>query len=195
MHNIIIFASGSGTNAKNIIEYFKKSGTAKVAAIFSNKPEAGVVNIADSENIPCIIIERENFFRGNAYLPEIEKFNPALIVLAGFLWKVPSLLIDAYPEKIINIHPALLPKYGGKGLYGKFVHDAVIAAGEKESGITIHYVDEIYDNGDIIFQKKCEVLPEDTAETLAARIHQLEYEHFPVVIENLVSQKKAKTTL
>ena len=116
-------------------------------------------------------------------------------MLAGFLWKVPSLIIDAFPQKIINIHPALLPKYGGKGLYGKFVHDAVIAAGEKESGITIHYVDEIYDNGDIIFQKKCEVLPEDTAETLAARIHQLEYEHFPVVIENLVSQKKAKTTL
>lgn len=193
MENIIIFASGSGTNAKNIIEYFKQKGNIRVAAIFCNKPQAGVVDIAKNENIPCIIIEKEAFFRGHSYLPEIKKYNPVLIVLAGFLWIIPPAIIQEYRGSIINIHPALLPKYGGKGFYGKFVHEAVIAAGEKESGITIHYVDEVYDHGDAIFQAKCEVLAEDTPDTLAARIHRLEYAHFPVVIEKLVSQKIQKS--
>lgn len=192
MHNIIIFASGSGTNARNIIQYFSNSPLAKVAAIFCNKPGAGVVDIAREYQLPCIIIERGRFFNGDAYLPEIQSFKPSLLVLAGFLWKVPATLINHFPDAIINIHPALLPKYGGKGLYGSYVHEAVINAGEKESGITIHYVDEIYDNGTIIYQHTCPVHPHDSPASLAEKIHALEYAHYPVIIAELLSQQKAK---
>ncbi|MBV9963381.1 MAG: phosphoribosylglycinamide formyltransferase [Parafilimonas sp.] len=189
LKNIAIFASGTGTNAANIIQYFKQKHTANIALIVCNNPQAGVLNIAASNNIPSLIIEREKFFKGDAYVPELKALSIDFIVLAGFLWKIPSLLINAYRDNIINIHPALLPKYGGKGMYGNFVHEAVLSAKEKESGITIHFVDEFYDNGKTIFQTICPVYANDTTETLAKRIHQLEYEYFPKVIEELIVKK------
>ena len=186
---IAIFASGAGSNAQKIIDHFKNSDHRIISLIVCNKPGAGVLSIAEKENIPSLLIDKEKFFRGNAYTDELKQAGIDFIVLAGFLWKVPDALIQAYPGKIINIHPALLPNYGGKGMYGNFVHEAVIAAGEKESGITIHYVDGHYDNGDIIFQARCAVSKNDTPATLANRIHQLEHEHYPQVIENLLSKK------
>lgn len=144
------------------------------------------MSIAEKENIPVLLIEKEKFFRGDAYLPDLKQKKIDWIVLAGFLWKIPSALIHAYPRRVINIHPALLPKYGGKGMYGSSVHAAVIAAGEKESGITIHYVDEHYDNGDTIFQITCPVLPGDTPDLLAQRIHLLEHTHYPEIVDQLI---------
>jgi len=183
---IAIFASGAGSNAAKIIEHFQTTGKAKVVLIICNNPNAGVINIAAAHHIPVEMITRKSFLEDTICLAELQLHEVDLLVLAGFLWKVPRYLIKAYPGKIINIHPALLPKFGGKGMYGAHVHQAVIAAGEKESGITIHYVDEHYDNGDIIFQATCEVLPDDTAESLAQRIHRLEHQHFPAVIESLL---------
>ena len=187
MHHIAIFASGAGSNAQSIINYFKNHPSIRIALIVSNKPQAGVLAIAERENIPSIIIEKEKFFRGDAYLPELKKAKIDFIVLAGFLWKVPEKLIEAYRNAIVNIHPALLPKYGGKGMYGEKVHETVIANKEKESGITIHYVDEHYDNGDVILQSKCPVMEDDTPNTLAQRVHELEYAHYSLVIERLLS--------
>jgi formyltetrahydrofolate-dependent phosphoribosylglycinamide formyltransferase len=186
---IAIFASGSGSNARQIIEYFKGHPYIKVSLIACNKPGAGVLNIAASEGIPVLMIEKERFFRGDAYVEQLKGSDIRLIVLAGFLWKVPQKLIDAYRSNIINIHPALLPKYGGKGLYGGFVHEAVLAAGEKESGITIHYVDEHYDHGDHIFQQKVAIEENETPASLAKKVQQLEHEHFPRAIESLVKSK------
>lgn len=186
---IAVFASGAGSNARKIIEHFKGSATARVALVVCNKPGAGVIDIAAEHGIPVLMIEKERFFRGDAYLPELEQKGIRWIVLAGFLWKVPLALVTAYRNHIINIHPALLPNYGGKGMYGNFVHEAVISAGETRSGITIHYVDEHYDNGDIIFQAHCPVLPQDTPSTLAQRIHSLEHEHFPLVIEKEIRER------
>ena len=154
----------------------------------SNKPDAGVLTIAEKNNIPTLIIEKEKFFRGNGYVDELQEMKIDLIVLAGFLWKIPLSLINAFKNRIINIHPALLPKYGGKGLYGNFVHEAVLANKEKESGITIHYVDEIYDHGELIFQSRCPVMENDTPESLAQRIHQLEHKHYPLIIEKLIQK-------
>ena len=173
--NIAIFASGAGSNAKKIIEHFCNSKTISVALILCNRHGAGVFKIAAENHIPAILIEKEKLFRGDGYTQELEKARITFIVLAGFLWKVPNTLIQAYPGKIVNIHPALLPKYGGKGMFGNHVHDAVIAAGESESGITIHFVDEFYDHGKHIFQAKCPVLAGDTPEKLAQRIHELEH--------------------
>lgn len=184
--NLVIFASGAGTNAQQLINYFRGSLLAKVVLIACNKPGAGVLSIAEKEGIPVLMIEKERFFRGDGYLAELQKINADLILLAGFLWKIPQKLTDAYPRQMINIHPALLPKYGGKGMYGQYVHEAILNAGEMESGITIHYVDQHYDNGDIIFQTACPVLESDTPETLAHRIHQLEHLHYPRVVEELV---------
>jgi phosphoribosylglycinamide formyltransferase-1 len=186
--HLVIFASGAGSNALQIINYFRDSTLAKVESIVCNKPGAGVIAIAEKENIPVLLIEKERFFKGDGYLPELRKVNADLIILAGFLWKIPQILIDAFPKRIINIHPALLPKYGGKGMYGQYVHEAIVSAGEVESGITIHYVDEHYDNGDIIFQTACPVLEGDSPETLAQRIHQLEHLHYPTVIEELLQK-------
>lgn len=186
---IAIFASGAGSNAQKIIDHFKNSDHIKISLIVCNKPGAGVLTIAEKENIPSFLIDKEKFFRGNAYTDVLKQAGIDFLVLAGFLWKIPDALIQAYPGKIINIHPALLPNYGGKGMYGNFVHEAVIAAGEKESGITIHYVDGHYDNGDIIFQARCPVLENDTASILASRIHQLEHEHYPRVIEKLLAKR------
>ena len=189
LRRIAIFASGTGSNAQKIIEYFKNQGKAvRVELIACNNPTAGVLKIAAKENIPTLLIEKEKFFRGNAYVDELKEKQIDFIVLAGFMWKIPDALIKAYPDRIINIHPALLPKYGGKGLYGNYVHETVLANKEKESGISIHYVDEIYDHGKIIFQAKCAVMENDTADSLAQRIHALEHEHYPKVIEEVVSQ-------
>jgi formyltetrahydrofolate-dependent phosphoribosylglycinamide formyltransferase len=186
---IAIFASGTGSNAQKIIDYFKNQGKeVRVELIACNNPTAGVLQIAAKENIPTLIIEKEKFFRGNAYIHELKGKQIDLIVLAGFMWKIPDALIKAYPNRIINIHPALLPKYGGKGLYGNYVHETVLANKEKESGISIHYVDEIYDHGKIIFQAKCTVMENDTADSLAQRIHALEHEHYPKVIEEVIRQ-------
>jgi formyltetrahydrofolate-dependent phosphoribosylglycinamide formyltransferase len=169
--HIAIFASGAGSNAQKIIDRFRSSSTLKIALIVCNKPGAGVLDIASKEGIPTLIIEKERFFKNDAYLPELEHYHIDFIVLAGFLWKLPQQLVKAFAKKIVNIHPALLPNYGGKGMYGHFVHEAVIANGEKESGITIHYVDEIYDHGEIILQEKCPIIENETADTLAQKIH------------------------
>ncbi|MGZ8557788.1 MAG: phosphoribosylglycinamide formyltransferase [Chitinophagaceae bacterium] len=186
--HVAIFASGAGSNAQKIIDHFRDSALIKIALIVCNKPGAGVLSIAVKENIPAIITDKEKFFRGSAYTQDLKEKKIDFIILAGFLWKIPDELIKEFPGKIINIHPALLPKYGGKGMYGNNVHEAVIGAGEKESGITIHYVDGHYDNGDIIFQARCAVLENDTAASLASRIHQLEHEHYPKVIEKILTQ-------
>lgn len=183
---LAIFASGSGTNAQQLMEYFAGNPAIRVSLVVSNKPEAFVLTRAANLKVPSLVIEKERFFRGDAYVTELQQQGIDFLVLAGFLWKVPSALIAAYPNRIINIHPALLPKYGGKGMYGNHVHTAVIEAGEKESGITIHYVDEQYDHGGTIFQATCPVMAGDTAETLAARIHELEHAHYPRVVEEVV---------
>jgi phosphoribosylglycinamide formyltransferase-1 len=185
---LAIFASGNGSNAQAIINHFKGNLTVNVALIVTNNPQAGVIQRAEQASIPVIQITRQNFTQGDAYVPALQAHGIDFIVLAGFLWKVPPALIAAYPSKIVNIHPALLPKYGGKGMYGHHVHAAVIANGETTSGITIHYVDEQYDHGATIFQATCEVLPSDTPDTLAARIHELEHQHFPGVIEQVVAK-------
>ncbi len=197
---IAVFASGAGSNAEKIIQNsFSLSADTtsnnigyQVALIVCNKPYAGVLQIAAKHDIPYLIIEKERFYNGDAYLPELTKAGIQFIVLAGFLWKIPQIIIDAYPRKIINIHPALLPKYGGKGMYGAYVHKAVIQSGEKKSGITIHYVDEYYDNGDIIFKKECDVAKEDTPESLAKKIHKLEHKYYPKVIQNILKSKTHK---
>ena len=184
MKQIAIFASGAGSNAKNIIEYLDKKNIspAKVSLIVCSKPGAGVLNIAADNNIPSLIIDKEKFFRGNGYVDELKAANIDFIVLAGFLWKIPSALIKAFHDKMINIHPALLPKYGGKGMYGRFVHEAVLANKEKETGITIHYVDEVYDNGQTILQATCLVSENDTPETLEKKVQSLEHRHFPAAV-------------
>jgi formyltetrahydrofolate-dependent phosphoribosylglycinamide formyltransferase len=183
---IAIFASGAGSNAEQIINHFTASENTKIALIVCNKPGAGVLAIAKKAGISSLLIEKETFFNGNNYLPQLAQDKIDFIVLAGFLWKMPVALIKAYPKKIINIHPALLPKYGGKGMYGNNVHQAVIAAGETESGITIHYVDEIYDHGEIIFQAKCEVTGDDSAASLAKKIHVLEHANYARVIAEIL---------
>lgn len=188
MKKIAVFASGAGSNAQRIIEHFRQSTTVSVSLILCNKPGAGVLQVAKDNDIPVLLIEKEHFFRGDGYAGTLKQLGIDFIVLAGFLWKVPAALIHAYLGRIINIHPALLPAYGGKGMYGRHVHEAVIANKETESGITIHYVDEKYDHGSIIFQARCPVFANDTADTLARRIHKLEHEHYPVVIEKLVRQ-------
>ena len=192
MKNIAIFASGAGSNAKKIIEHFAGDTKLKVALVVTNKPTAGVVQIAKENGLPTLVVEKDRFFRDDAYVAELAHYDIDLLVLAGFLWKIPDRLIHAFPLRIINIHPALLPKYGGKGMFGEHVHRAVLENGETESGITIHFVDEHYDNGDIIFQAKCPVMPGDSAQSLASRIHELEHAHYPGVIAEVLA-KLSKT--
>jgi phosphoribosylglycinamide formyltransferase-1 len=189
--HIAIFASGGGSNAAKIIDHFKGHTRIQISLVVCNKAGAGVLQIAEKEGIKTLLIDKERFFQGDAYTTELQEAGIGLVVLAGFLWKIPATLIKAFPGKIINIHPALLPAYGGKGMYGRFVHQAVVDNEEPESGITIHYVDELYDHGQIIFQARCPVLPDDTADTLAARVLQLEHNHFPIVIEELILKNTA----
>jgi phosphoribosylglycinamide formyltransferase 1 len=187
MKQIAIFASGTGTNTARIIDHFRFHARVKVGLIVCNNALAGVLTIAAKEGIPFIVIEKEKFFRGDGYLGELTEKKIDYLVLAGFLWKIPSILVQAYRGRIINIHPALLPKYGGKGMYGMYVHEAVIAAKEKQSGITIHFVDEWYDHGQIIFSATCEVETGDTPQMLAQKIHLLEYAHFANIVEEVVN--------
>lgn len=186
--NVAIFASGAGSNAQQIINYFANAPHIKITLIICNKPGAGVLHIANKAGIPALLIEKERFFKGDHYLPELKEQHINFIILAGFLWKIPVELIAAYPKKIVNIHPALLPKYGGKGMYGHFVHDAVISNKEKESGITIHYVDELYDHGAVIFQASCVVDENDNGDTLAKKVHALEHLHYPKVIAGILQK-------
>ncbi|HPC98998.1 MAG TPA: phosphoribosylglycinamide formyltransferase [Bacteroidales bacterium] len=187
MSNIAIFASGSGTNAENIINYFSNRKTAKVAVVLSNNPEAYVIKRSEKLKVPAIIFDRHDFYQTENVLGILEDYDINYIVLAGFLWLVPGNILQKYRNRIINIHPALLPDFGGKGMYGERVHRAVIKSGVRESGITIHHVDEVYDNGRVIFQARCPVSDNDTPETLAAKIHELEYRYYPVVIEKLIT--------
>lgn len=184
--HVAIFASGAGSNAHKIIDHFQNNGAVKIGLIVCNNPQAGVLNLAAARKIPSLLIQKKRFYEEDAYLPELARQHIDFIVLAGFLWKVPVTLINKFPNKIINIHPALLPKYGGKGMYGDKVHEAVLAAKEKESGITIHYVDEIYDHGNIIQQATCSIEENETPASLAQKIHQLEHKHYPEVISHLL---------
>ena len=187
MKRLVILASGSGSNAENIYSYFKEGSTAEVAAILTNKKTAKVLERAERLGIPAYYFNRQAFSGSNSIVNVIEGLRPDLIVLAGFLWKIPTALITAFPNKIINIHPALLPKYGGKGMYGSKVHEAVKENSESETGITIHYVNENYDEGAIIFQAKTAIDSSDTVDEIAQKVHELEYEHFPKVIEKLLT--------
>ena len=191
MIQLAIFASGAGTNAQQIIQHFRLHPHIKTALIVCNRAGAGVGAIAATENIPVLILEKEKFLNGDAYTDELQARGINFIVLAGFLWKIPSKLVAAFPNKIINIHPALLPKYGGKGMYGHFVHEAVIASGDKESGITIHYVDDWYDHGNIIFQETCAIDENESPASLAQKIHALEHKNYPAVIEKTVQTVKS----
>jgi formyltetrahydrofolate-dependent phosphoribosylglycinamide formyltransferase len=183
---LAIFASGAGSNTEKIIDHFRNHPTVKVDLIAGNNPKSGVFAIAEKNTISALFIDKKVFFSANSYINELKSAKIDFIILAGFLWKIPPVLIKEYPGKIVNIHPALLPKYGGKGMYGHYVHEAVIANKEKESGITIHYADELYDHGKVIFQATCPVLENDTPETLAQRIHSLEHEHYPNIIEQVL---------
>jgi phosphoribosylglycinamide formyltransferase-1 len=183
MKNIAIFASGSGTNAEQIIKYFRHHTDVRVAVILSNKADAGVHLRAKHAGVPSFTFTNAAFREAFPILRKLAEYRTDFVVLAGFLLKIPVDMILAYPGKIINIHPALLPRFGGKGMYGDHVHQAVVAAGETQTGITIHYVNEQYDEGAIIFQKTCPVLPSDTADEVAAKVHELEYRYYPQVIE------------
>lgn len=183
---IVIFASGSGTNAQNLIEYFNHGELAKVTRVLSNKKEAKVLERAKKLDVPSTYFTREELYANDGVLKLLQSENPDLIILAGFLWMFPKHILSEFPHGVINIHPALLPKYGGKGMYGSHVHEAVVANKESETGITIHYVNEKYDDGAIIFQASTEITPEDNPETVAEKVHALEYEYFPKVVEELL---------
>ncbi len=187
MKKIAIFASGSGTNADNIIRYFAARGTAEVAVVVSNNPDAYVLTRARDLGVPAEVVSREEFTLVTPVIEKLHSYKVDAIVLAGFLWLVPPTLVEAYRGRIVNIHPALLPAYGGKGMYGERVHQAVVAAGEARSGITIHLVDEHYDRGDTLAQYDVALAPGETPESLAAKVHALEYEHFPREIERFLA--------
>ncbi|MDR0418663.1 MAG: phosphoribosylglycinamide formyltransferase [Prevotellaceae bacterium] len=189
MSNLAIFASGSGSNAENIIQYFNGNapGKTKVVVLLANKSDAYALERARKFNVETLVFDRDTFYNTMNILDYLKSKDVNYIILAGFLWLVPEYLIDAYPDRIINIHPALLPKYGGKGMYGMNVHRAVKEAGEKETGITIHYINGEYDKGSVIFQKRCAVLNTDMPEDIAAKIHELEQDNFPRVIEKVIN--------
>ena len=187
MKNIAILASGAGSNAQKIIEYFSNRMDISVHLIISNKKDAGVLSIAKLSGISSLVISKDSFYQSTDLLVALEKHQIDFIVLAGFLWLIPAYLIHNYPDRMVNIHPALLPKYGGKGMYGHFVHEAVHEAKELYSGITIHYVNEKYDEGSIVFQEKCEISPIDQPLDIAKKVQLLEHTYYPVVIDQLVS--------
>ena len=186
MKNIAIFASGSGSNAENIFNYFTDKEDVRIALILTNNKYAYVIERANKLNVPVVVFNRNDFYDCNHVIDKLHSFHIDFIVLAGFLWLIPDNLIKSYSKRMINIHPALLPKYGGKGMYGMKVHEAVKEAGEIETGITIHYVNNKYDEGEIIFQAKVEIQSQDTAEDIANKIHILEYKHFPRIIEKVL---------
>ena len=188
MKYIVIFASGAGTNAENIIRYFSNEKKAKVTLVLSNKPQAKVLERAAALGVDSVFFDRRQFYETGEVQLMLRDRKTDLIVLAGFLWLVPQPIIDEYRGRIINIHPALLPLFGGMGMYGERVHRAVLDAGHTESGITIHYVNEEYDSGDIIFQAKCPVFPDDDTDALASRVHELEYMHYPEVISKIIDR-------
>lgn len=187
MKRIIVFASGSGSNAENIINYFKHTKTAEVTKVLCNNKKAKVFERCKRLNVECLLFDREDFTTSDSVL-NIVKNHGDFIVLAGFLWKIPQNLITEFPNKIINIHPALLPKYGGKGMYGMHVHNAVFENKETETGITIHFVNENYDEGAIIFQAKAKLEENDTPTSIASKIHKLEQQYFPRIIEQVILQ-------
>jgi phosphoribosylglycinamide formyltransferase-1 len=188
MKNIAIFASGSGTNAENLIRFFRTSKSGRVSLVLTNRADAGVIDRVQSLGVETIVFNREQFYNSDELVTLLFERDIDFVVLAGFLWLVPDSLLESFKNKMVNIHPALLPKYGGKGMFGSRVHASVIDNRESESGITIHYVNKEYDEGNIVFQARCKVKSDDTPETLAVRIHQLEYEHFPVVVEKLLKE-------
>lgn len=188
MVKIAVFASGTGSNAQNLVQYFKNTSLARVALIVTNNPRAQVIEKAKLANVPVYILNKHDFENGSDYLGELEKHSISWIVLAGFLWMIPSKLIHAYPNKIVNIHPALLPKYGGKGMYGSNVHSKVLDNQEEKTGITIHRVNEEYDKGEIVFQASCDLQKEETIESIAKKVHELEHLHYPRVVETLIRQ-------
>lgn len=186
---IAIFASGNGSNAENIIKHFAGSKSVKIALILTNNLQAYVIERAKNHGIPIVIFTSKELKETRFVLDKLEEFDIDYIVLAGFLLLIPTTIIRAFPGRIINIHPALLPKYGGKGMYGSFVHESVRQSGDTETGISIHFVNEKYDEGAVLFQARCVVAPEDTAETIAQKVHQLEYRYFPEIIEKVVAGK------
>lgn len=190
MKKIIIFASGSGTNAENIIKHFANTEIAKVVSVFTNNASAKVIERAKNHQIPVEIFSKNELLERNV-LQKIQKIDPDLIILAGFLLKFPENIIEHYPNKIINIHPALLPNYGGKGMYGMHIHRAIVNNKEKETGISIHYVNENYDEGAIIFQANVALTEEDTPETVAEKIHELEQKHFPEIIQTILEDSNS----
>lgn len=187
---IVLLASGSGSNVGNIATYFEYAPNVTIAAVLTNKRDAKVIDRCNRLKINCLYFNKQAFSESDCVLNILKSLNPDLIILAGFLWKIPEPLIQAFPNKIINIHPALLPKYGGKGMYGMNVHKAVKENRDAETGITIHYVNENYDEGAVIHQTITRVLPEDSIEQIAEKVHQLEYEHFPKVIAKLLSSPR-----
>ena len=187
--NIVIFSSGNGTNAQAIIRHFKDSAIAQVSLVVSNKGDAPVLIKASQSGVPIMILDKKEYFAAHELVEFLKKEKTDVIVLAGFMLLIPASLTNAFPNNIVNIHPALLPAYGGKGMYGQYVHGAVIKNKEKESGITIHYVNEKYDEGKIILQEKCKIEPGDTPEILAGKIHVLEHKYYPITIERLLAEK------
>ena len=185
---IAIFASGSGSNAQKILEYFKDHSSVEISIILSNNSDAYVLQRADNFEIPTHVFDRDEFYHSDSVLNLLTNLQIDLVVLAGFLWLIPKSLIHAFPNRIINIHPALLPSYGGKGMYGNHVHQAVLKAKEPESGITIHYVNERFDEGEIIYQAKYRIEPDDTIELIQFKGQQLEHLHYPKVIENIIKE-------
>ncbi len=188
--NIAIFASGSGTNAENIIKFFNKKVSVNIALVLSNKKDAYVFERTKKYNITSHVFTKQDLIDTDNVLSILQQYKIDFIVLAGFLLPIPKGILDKYHNLIINIHPALLPKYGGKGMYGDYIHKAVVDAGEKESGITIHYIDEKYDEGNIIFQATCMISPDDSPEDVASKVHELEYKYYPRVIEDVLLREK-----
>ncbi|GHB78017.1 phosphoribosylglycinamide formyltransferase [Persicitalea jodogahamensis] len=187
MKSIAIFASGSGSNAEAIVRHFQARTDVQISLILTNNPEAGVIKRARRLHIPAVVFDRHAFYETDRVLELLVNQKIDLVVLAGFMMLIPEKLIHAFPEKMVNIHPALLPRYGGKGMYGHFVHEAVVAAGEPQSGITIHFVNEVYDDGEVIFQATCDLEAKDSPEDVARKVQALEHEHYPVVIDRLIS--------
>ena len=186
MKHIVVFASGNGSNAMNLADYFSRSGKARVVAVFCNNPEAGIIKKAESAGIPVVTFNRAQMQEPGFLEAALEPYSPDLIALAGFLWLFPARLVKQYPNRIVNIHPALLPAYGGKGMYGDHVHRAVLHNKESRHGVTVHLVNEHYDEGQILLQDSFEISPEDTLETVKQRIHDLEYLLFPAALEQLL---------